>query len=66
MRISIAAIVCVLSLVVLGMPRNPEPTREPPPRELGRVTWLRDLDRALETARAKKRDVFVLFQEVPG
>lgn len=36
------------------------------PVELGGVKWERDLDRALESAEATGRDVFVLFQEVPG
>ncbi len=36
------------------------------PRELGDVKWERDLGVALDRARKEKRDVFVLFQEVPG
>ncbi len=36
------------------------------PRELGRVSWGRDLDGALARAAADGRPVFLLFQEVPG
>ena len=36
------------------------------PVELGDVRWERDLDVAVERARTTGRDVFVLFQEVPG
>ena len=36
------------------------------PIELGRVHWKRDLDAALAEARAAKKPVFALFQEIPG
>ena len=36
------------------------------PVELGQVHWQRDFDRALKTAGNTDKDVFVLFQEVPG
>ena len=38
------------------------------PRELGAVTWSRDLDATLEKLRGAKssKPVFLLFQEVPG
>jgi len=34
--------------------------------ELGKVAWLRDLDKALQTAETENKPVFILFQEVPG
>ncbi|MCU0699445.1 MAG: thioredoxin family protein [Myxococcaceae bacterium] len=34
--------------------------------ELGRVTWLRDLDAGLERARTEGKPVLLLFDEVPG
>ncbi len=34
--------------------------------ELGKVTWLRDYDKALELAEKENKDVLILFQEVPG
>ncbi len=34
--------------------------------ELGKVTWHRDYDEALERAKAEDKDVLILFQEVPG
>jgi len=36
------------------------------PRELGRVTWERDFDRATALARQSGRPLLALFQEVPG
>jgi hypothetical protein len=36
------------------------------PRELGRVTWLRDWDEAAARSRADGRPLFLLFQEIPG
>lgn len=36
------------------------------PAELGSVRWTRDLDSALQQARASEKPVFALFQEVPG
>lgn len=36
------------------------------PVELGAVKWERDLDRALARSKSTGRDIFVLFQEVPG
>lgn len=34
--------------------------------ELGKVSWLRDYDEAIAQAKKEKKDVLVLFQEVPG
>jgi len=34
--------------------------------ELGKVKWLRDYDEALSIARKEKKQVLILFQEVPG
>lgn len=36
------------------------------PVELGQVEWIRDFDRGVETAKAQKKPLLVLFQEVPG
>ena len=34
--------------------------------ELGAVEWLRDRDAAFERAKAEKKPIVLLFQEVPG
>ncbi len=34
--------------------------------ELGKVTWYRDYDEALNKAKSENKDVLILFQEVPG
>lgn len=34
--------------------------------ELGKVTWYRDYDEALNKAKAENKEVLILFQEVPG
>ncbi len=36
------------------------------PRELGKVAWLRDHDKAVAKSRKAKRPIFLFFQEVPG
>ena len=40
--------------------------RDKNPVELGRVLWERDYDKAVARAKKSDRDLFVLFQEVPG
>ena len=42
----------------------PKPEKRPP--ELGRVPFLRDYAAAVERAKAEKKPLFVLFDEVPG
>jgi hypothetical protein len=36
------------------------------PKELGKVTWLRDYDKAISLAKKEQKDILILFQEVPG
>ena len=36
------------------------------PVELGQVSWERDFAAAEKRAKAENKDLFVLFQEVPG
>ena len=36
------------------------------PEELGKVSWYRDYDEALQIAAKEKKPVLILFQEVPG
>jgi hypothetical protein len=36
------------------------------PKELGKVSWLRDHDEALAQSKKTRKPVFLLFQEVPG
>ena len=36
------------------------------PKELGRVTWLRDFDAAMKRSRKTGKPIFLQFQEVPG
>jgi hypothetical protein len=47
----------LLALIVASGPAHPE---------LGKVSWLRDLDTGLARARAENKPVLVLFDEVPG
>ena len=37
-----------------------------PPVEFGAVQWLRSIDEGQAAAKARKRPMLVLFQEVPG
>ncbi|MEZ5980247.1 MAG: VPGUxxT family thioredoxin-like (seleno)protein, type 2 [Planctomycetota bacterium] len=41
-------------------------TGEPVPVELGRVDWVRDLDRGIERSRETGKPILLMFQEVPG
>lgn len=36
------------------------------PVELGKIKWLRSFDEALSLSKEKDKDIFILFQEVPG
>jgi hypothetical protein len=37
-----------------------------PPEEFGKVTFLRDYDAAVKKAKADRKPLFVLFDEIPG
>lgn len=43
---------------------DPQPQARPP--EFGRVPFLRDYAAAVQRAKAEKKPLFVLFDEVPG
>jgi hypothetical protein len=51
---------------MLGLTLSTLIAMSPAHPELGRVTWGRDFDAALVQARAQKKPVLVLFDEVPG
>ncbi len=36
------------------------------PRELGRISWQKNVDKALKEAETTGKPVLVLFQEIPG
>ncbi len=36
------------------------------PEELGKVTWLRSYDKAIEQAQKQNKPIYILFQEIPG
>jgi hypothetical protein len=50
----------------VGAARAGEVSASETPRELGRVRWERDYDRAQATSVATDKPIFLLFQEVPG
>ena len=54
----------------VGEPPQPAKSAPPPlrsqPRELGTVSWARDLDMVLTQAKRKNTPVMVIFTEVPG
>ena len=54
----------VLSIVANTNKSNAQSNSQP--KELGKVTWLRDYDKAIALAKKEQKDVFILFQEVPG
>jgi hypothetical protein len=57
----------VLALTVVGCAVAQQPKADPMlPPELGRVPFLRDYAAAVEKAKADKKPLFVLFDEVPG
>lgn len=61
-----ALLAAIVVLVAMKLSDAPAANSSGNPVELGTVSWERDLDRGLEIAKKKKRDVFLLFQEVPG
>jgi hypothetical protein len=54
--------------VIAALAGIPAPSAAEPaaPAELGRVAWTRNYDEALQAARASKKPMLVLFDEVPG
>ena len=36
------------------------------PKELGKVTWLRDYNRAVAQSKKVRKPILLFFQEVPG
>ena len=54
----------VLSIVANTNKSNAQSNSQP--KELGKVTWLRDYNKAIALAKKEQKDVFILFQEVPG
>lgn len=51
-------LICMLLLPLTMVANNPV--------ELGKVTWLRDIDKAVEAAKTSDKSILILFQEVPG
>ncbi len=58
----LAAVIVLLAMSVA----TPSHSAQENPTELGTVSWIRDLEKGLALAKTKNRDVFLLFQEVPG
>ena len=52
------------SLALPGALTSQDTTKNP--KELGRVTWLRDFDAATKQSRKTGKPIFLQFQEVPG
>lgn len=53
-------------VAVAEQPKANEKASAKTPPELGRVPFLRDYAAAVERAKAEKKPLFVLFDEVPG
>lgn len=62
-KMLLAALALVLCVSALRAEEQTAPAR---PVELGAVPWERDFDKAVKTAKAAKKPLLVLFQEVPG
>lgn len=60
-----AVLAVALSAGGMAVAQQSETESKPPP-ELGRVPFLRDYAAAVEKAKAEKKPLFVLFDEVPG
>lgn len=61
-RFLIIAFLVSLAGSAVAQKTNPENQ----PEELGKVSWYRDYDEALQVAGKEKKPVLILFQEVPG
>ena len=65
MRKSIVFLVAVL--LIGNMDMNAQRTdANNQPKELGKVSWYRNYDEAIDEAKRLNKPVFILFQEVPG
>ncbi len=56
----------IASLVAMGSHQKELKTGRDNPVELGTVSWQRDLNKGIARAKKTGRDIFLLFQEVPG
>ncbi len=56
----------IASLVAMGSDQKEVKAGQDNPVELGTVSWQRDLKQGIAKAKKTGRDIFLLFQEVPG
>lgn len=60
----------IVAMVLMGMISfscaAPGEQQSGSPVELGKVTWLRDYDKAVQKAKDTNQPILLLFQEVPG
>jgi len=68
MNASLSKTVVSLLMAVVIFSANAQQKTDPnnQDEELGKVSWLRDYDVALQLSKKEKKPVFILFQEVPG
>lgn len=59
-------IVRFLFLISIALPLQAQQQLNTQNEELGKVQWYRDYDKAIAQAKKESKDVFILFQEVPG
>lgn len=52
--------------IVAGTFQSQAQSNSNQPKELGKVHWHRDYDKAIALAKKEQKDVLILFQEVPG
>jgi hypothetical protein len=65
-RILVALLAVAGGGMLLAQPKADDKSSAKTPPELGRVPFLRDYAAAVEKAKADKKPLFVLFDEVPG
>ena len=62
-KIKLAGMFCLFAIALIAQERT---NRDKQDIELGKVSWYRDYDIALEQSKQKDKPVLILFQEVPG
>ncbi|MDC1143036.1 hypothetical protein OAU50_08090 [Planctomycetota bacterium] len=64
MKIALAMLALFTPLLTAGEPEYTDPATHL--KEFGKVHWLRNMDTAVELAKANGKCIYLQFQEVPG
>ena len=65
---SVRSLICIVALLmaVPAAAQQGASSSATNPKELGKVSWLRDYDQAIAQSKKTGKPLFLFFQEVPG